>query len=120
MALLSLISEIFQGPTIAGVVGELVMLMVPVWIAVIVGILVGWAWKPKWANLGKELLDGSIESPPVSPSSSLASRSSIPSFNPLKFQLPSYISWISDDGAEKNFSLPPASVSESRFFWLPP
>lgn len=120
MALLSLISEIFQRPTIAGVLGELVTLMAPVWIAVIVGVLVGWAWKPKWANLGMELLDGSKESSPVSTASSSTFASSIPSFNPLKMQLPTCISWISDVGAEKGtLSLPPTAVPESRFVWFP-
>ncbi|KAK4795301.1 hypothetical protein SAY86_013295 [Trapa natans] len=113
MALFSLIYEVFQRPTISGVVGELVMLMVPVWIAVIVGILVGWAWKPKWAYLGKELLDGSIESRQVFPSSHSASKSSILSFNPMKLQFPSYIPWISDDGAKEDFSVPPTAFSES-------
>ncbi|KAK4770713.1 hypothetical protein SAY87_031245 [Trapa incisa] len=113
MALLSLIYEIFQRPTIEGVMGELVMLMVPVWIAVIVGILVGWAWKPKWAHLGKELLDEPVESSAVSPSAHSTSKSSLSNFNPLKLQFPSYIPWISDDGAKENFSVPPTAVSES-------
>ncbi|KAK4761495.1 hypothetical protein SAY87_029379 [Trapa incisa] len=108
MAMLSLISDILQRPTIVGVLSELVALMAPVWIAMVVGVLVGWAWKPKWANLGKDLLDGSKES---SPASRLAS--SIPSFNPLKLQFPTCIPWISDAGAEKvNLSVPPTAVPE--------
>ncbi|KAK4748714.1 hypothetical protein SAY87_015300 [Trapa incisa] len=110
MALMSLISDILRRPTIAGVLGGLVTLMAPVWIAVVVGVLVGWAWKPKWANFGKELLNGSNESS----SASTALASSIPSFNTLKLQLPTRIPWISDDGAEKgNLSVPPTSVPES-------
>ncbi|PKI64389.1 hypothetical protein CRG98_015249, partial [Punica granatum] len=114
MALSSLISEILQRPTIGGVLAELVTLMAPVWVAVVVGVLVGWAWKPKWANLGKDLLDGSKESSPVSPSCSSSGTSSMPSFSSFKLQLPACIPWISDDGAGKeNLSVPPTTVSES-------
>ncbi|KAJ7952220.1 StAR-related lipid transfer protein like [Quillaja saponaria] len=60
MALLSVLLGILQRPTILDVLRELIMFMAPVWIAVILGVLVGWAWKPKWANLGRDLLNCSV------------------------------------------------------------
>lgn len=147
MGLVSAMFEILQRPTIAGVVGELMMFMAPLWIAVIVGVLVGWSWRPKWADLGRELLVSSVSStaaaaaatmmttmvaessspPPSSDDTPAATSSSssssedkdsqslidfslIPSFNSLKLQLPSCISWISDDGLAKD-----SSLTECRF-----
>jgi hypothetical protein len=31
------------------ILGNLVTFIAPLWIAVIFGVVVGWAWKPKWA-----------------------------------------------------------------------
>ncbi|CAA6666663.1 unnamed protein product [Spirodela intermedia] len=41
--------EALRQPTIGGVVAELVLFSVPVWLALFVGLLVGWAWRPRWA-----------------------------------------------------------------------
>lgn len=49
--------EILQRPTVGDVVVELMLFLGPVWIAVLVGLVVGWAWKPRWANLGREKSD---------------------------------------------------------------
>lgn len=51
MGLVAALVEILQRPSIGEVILELGMFMAPIWIAVVVGVLVGWAWKPKWANL---------------------------------------------------------------------
>ncbi|XP_058085885.1 uncharacterized protein LOC131233256 isoform X2 [Magnolia sinica] len=37
---------------------ELVLFFGPLWIAVLIGVLIGWAWKPRWAYLGKYESDG--------------------------------------------------------------
>lgn len=111
MALISILSEILQRPTIWGVLGELMLFVAPVWIAVIVGVLVGWAWKPKWANLGKDFFDcpkgNSLES--LMPS--CLGRSLVPSLNSSKLQLTSFISSVANDGAEKEASAVPPTMS---------
>ncbi|KDP25225.1 hypothetical protein JCGZ_20381 [Jatropha curcas] len=110
MALWSILLDILNRPTIGDIVAELVMFMAPLWIAVIIGVLVGWAWKPKWANLGRELLDSSVNKDSANTVPSPAS-SSIPTLNSLKFQLPSCISWIADDGIQKDSPPAPPSLS---------
>ncbi|XVF10282.1 hypothetical protein REPUB_Repub07fG0169300 [Reevesia pubescens] len=112
MGLVSVFLEILKKPSIGDVLSELMMFIAPLWVAVIVGVLVGWAWKPKWANLGREMLadcSGSNGSTPASSESSSTGFGSISSLNLIKFQFPSCISWITDDGAQKDSfsSLPP-------------
>lgn len=123
MAVVSVLLEIFRRPTIVEVLGELVFFIVPLWIAVFVGVLVGWAWKPKWANLvGRDIADYSVSKQETSSSSSSSSLlTSSMCFGSLlglnKFQLPSCIPWISDYGVqEKVLSLPaPVNSSDIRF-----
>lgn len=108
MALLSILAEILGRPRIVDVLGELMILIAPLWIAVIVGVLVGWTWKPKWANLGRDS---------KSTSTSFSLLGSIPSFNSLNFQMPSCILSSFDGKDEKETSSPPSSpVSDSRLF----
>ena len=52
----SVLSEILQRPTIVDVLNEFMMLIVPLWVVVFVGVLVGWAWKPKWTNVCPKIL----------------------------------------------------------------
>ncbi|KAB1207758.1 StAR-related lipid transfer protein 7, mitochondrial [Morella rubra] len=79
------------------VLSELMIFIVPLWLACIVGVLVGWAWRPKWAqNLGN--YSASKDASPVSPTKALSTCfTSILSLSPLKFQLPSCVSWIAED-----------------------
>lgn len=118
MALISVLLEILQRPSIGDVLAELVMFSGPLWIAVIVGLVIGWAWKPKWANLGRQELDGSMSPPsflPGSISEGSFGFASIPSLSSFKPQLPSCISWISNDGEEKGtFSAPPTVNHDCR------
>ncbi|GAB2274239.1 hypothetical protein Dimus_009005 [Dionaea muscipula] len=53
MALLWMPLEVLRRPTttVWDVLMEMTILMLPLWLAVFVGVVVGWAWKPKWANL---------------------------------------------------------------------
>ncbi|KAL2600921.1 hypothetical protein AAZX31_10G162300 [Glycine max] len=49
--------RIFQIPTsLMDIITDLAMFITPLWIAVIVGVVVGWAWKPKWAFHPKDAL----------------------------------------------------------------
>ncbi|KAM7280210.1 hypothetical protein ACFE04_007344 [Oxalis oulophora] len=107
MALCSIIMEVLNKPTIWGVLSELMMLMTPLWIAVTTGVLVGWAWKPNWANnLRLDKIDSSSgnTSVVVSKESCLGS---IASLNFFKFQLP----WCSTDATNKD-SLPVSPPSD--------
>ncbi|XP_047065337.1 uncharacterized protein LOC124673266 [Lolium rigidum] len=47
--LADLLAEVFREPTLAGVCRELATLAAPLWLAALVGLLVGWAWRPRWA-----------------------------------------------------------------------
>ncbi|KAJ9173807.1 hypothetical protein P3X46_016908 [Hevea brasiliensis] len=109
MAVWSILLEILKRPTFGDVVIELVMFMIPLWIAVIVGVLVGWAWKPKWANLGRVMFDSSVSKDSATTVASPASLS-ISTLNSLKFQLPSFISWVANDGIQKDSSSAPPSL----------
>ncbi|GAB4858109.1 hypothetical protein Ancab_016011 [Ancistrocladus abbreviatus] len=69
MALVSMLSAILKRPTLWDVVMELMIFVVPLWIAVAVGVVVGWAWRPKWINLSREF---SCDSDSPSSSSSVS------------------------------------------------
>lgn len=122
--MVSVFLDIFRRPTILEVLGELVLFIAPLWVAVFVGVLVGWAWKPKWASMaGREVSDCSESKKDASSSSSSPQISStlpligsIPSLNSMRLQLPTYISWISDDGVQQQnvASLPPP-LNSSEF-----
>ncbi|GMJ14999.1 membrane related protein CP5 [Hibiscus trionum] len=123
MALVSVFLEILRKPTIGDVLSELMFFIAPLCGAVIVGVLVGWAWKPKWANIGREILidsSGSKDSAPAPSDSSSSSFGFISSLNSIKSQFPSCNSWISDDGAQKgSFALPPTLDSNSSSSQIP-
>jgi len=118
MALGSVLLEILQRPTIGDVLSEILIFVIPLWVAVAVGVLVGWAWKPNWAsNLSREiLLDSKVskEAKKEGEFSATTRSSVIPSFNILKFQLPSCVSWVADDGGfqKDSLSVPPTLNSE--------
>ncbi|THU73105.1 hypothetical protein C4D60_Mb04t19290 [Musa balbisiana] len=44
------LTEVLRKPTMGGVVAELAILAAPLWIAALVGLLLGWAWRPRWAT----------------------------------------------------------------------
>ncbi|KAK8968582.1 hypothetical protein KSP40_PGU022490 [Platanthera guangdongensis] len=49
--ILDALSEILRKPAIGDIVSELTLFSAPLWVAVFVGVgvVVGWAWKPRWA-----------------------------------------------------------------------
>ncbi|WOL04339.1 hypothetical protein Cni_G13060 [Canna indica] len=47
--ILNALLEVLRKPTMADVVAELAILAAPLWIAALVGLLLGWAWRPRWA-----------------------------------------------------------------------
>lgn len=45
------IYQIFRKPALVETFVDIVMCLVPIWLAVMIGLLVGWSWKPRWAGL---------------------------------------------------------------------
>eukprot|EP01018_Ginkgo_biloba_P010598 Gb_26664 [translate_table: standard] len=43
--------QIFRKPAVLETFLDVVMCVVPIWLAVMIGLIVGWSWKPKWAGL---------------------------------------------------------------------
>lgn len=89
---------------------DVVLFLVPVWIAFLVGVVIGWAWKPKWASLGRIELSCSVLRPsdssfPFLPSKSVMSPlkgfGSDPCLNSFKVQWPSFEFRNLDDAATK-------------------
>ncbi|CAK9141582.1 unnamed protein product [Ilex paraguariensis] len=64
MALIETFFEILKRPTIGAIIAELMMFLGPLGIAFLLGIMVGWAWKPRWASLGNCKFDFSTPSSP--------------------------------------------------------
>ncbi|KAA8533532.1 hypothetical protein F0562_031034 [Nyssa sinensis] len=71
----------------------------PVWIAFLVGIMVGWAWKPRWASLGNSFKLNC--SAPSSPTTLISSPLKGMGWNSFKFQIPTFGSCVMDNGADK-------------------
>eukprot|EP00252_Welwitschia_mirabilis_P011343 TRINITY_DN254_c0_g2_i1.p1 TRINITY_DN254_c0_g2~~TRINITY_DN254_c0_g2_i1.p1 ORF type:complete len:433 (+),score=49.99 TRINITY_DN254_c0_g2_i1:404-1702(+) len=42
--------RMFKSPEMVKTLVDLVMSVVPVWLAVMIGLIVGWAWRPRWAG----------------------------------------------------------------------
>lgn len=78
----------------------MIQLLGPVWVAFLLGIMVGWAWKPRWATLGNCKFDFSA---PSSPSSALIPPpiNSTSSSDSCKVGTASDASSVMDNGLEK-------------------
>lgn len=103
--------ETSETDTAGGVLTEIMVFLGAVWIAFIFGVVVGWAWKPKWVSVERDSKLGKLgslstckaTSPwPSSPSSSISSPSkgfgSLFRINSLKLH-PSFCdSWVIHSG----------------------
>ncbi|XVE58272.1 hypothetical protein DITRI_Ditri04bG0157200 [Diplodiscus trichospermus] len=98
---------------------ETVLYLGPLWIAFLVGIVVSWAWKPKWARHGAQKLSCAVSksldlslpsSPSKSPMSPLKSFGSAPCLNSLKTQSQTCESWVITKGTHGK--TPSVSLSE--------
>jgi hypothetical protein len=47
--ILNCLIEILKKPAIGEIFSELAIFFTPLWIALAVGLFVGWAWRPNWA-----------------------------------------------------------------------
>lgn len=117
--ILDALAEILRKPTVVGVVSELMLFCAPLWLAVFVGLLLGWAWRPGWAAhlVGGDERQMEDNESQLSSSPSEATEGSglglgFPSFHSLKAQLPSCVtSLIADESAEKVKDLLPIRYS---------
>jgi hypothetical protein len=46
---LSAVARVLEQPTVWGAAWEMAVLAGPLWAAALVGLLLGWAWRPRWA-----------------------------------------------------------------------
>lgn len=109
--------ELLENSTVVGMFTEIFMFPGPIWLAFFIGIVVGWAWKPRWASFGGEKIACSLVKSldiciPSSPSkavmSSLKSYASSPCLQALKLQSPNSETLVVDEGMVKK---PPSSSS---------
>ncbi|KAI4307027.1 hypothetical protein L6164_030262 [Bauhinia variegata] len=106
-----------ENPTIFGVCTGMITFLGPIWLAFFVGVVVGWAWRPKWASVGREKLTGSLAKSMdlCSPSSSyraimspLKGLTSSPCFDSIKLKSPSPESYPVNKGmGKKPLASPP-------------
>nr|GMC97854.1 StAR-related lipid transfer protein 7, mitochondrial [Ipomoea batatas] len=106
MVLVSALLGILQKPTIGDVIIEMMLFMAPVWIAIVVGVLVGWSWRPSWANLSgvKDCFDSTLSSSSKTFSSRISLQNVLTGLTSMKSQLPSCVS--SNSEAEQETSAP--------------
>ncbi|XVE64487.1 hypothetical protein DITRI_Ditri07aG0104700 [Diplodiscus trichospermus] len=101
---------------------DMILYLGPLWTAFLVGIIIGWAWKPKWASQEKQKLVSAVSKPLVlslpslpsnSPMSRLKSFGSAPCLNSLKIQSQACESWVSNNGTHEKS--PSVSLSLSQY-----
>uniref|UniRef100_A0A7N0UGD7 START domain-containing protein n=1 Tax=Kalanchoe fedtschenkoi TaxID=63787 RepID=A0A7N0UGD7_KALFE len=93
MALLSILMDLLWKPSFLEVLADLVLLLGPLSVAVVAGVLLGWSWRPDWVNSDRPA--NSDKQEPLPPSGIWH----VPSIKSIKLQLPSCISWTSEDAA---------------------
>ncbi|KAK1303423.1 hypothetical protein QJS10_CPB11g00560 [Acorus calamus] len=87
----SVLFEILNKPSFGDVLGELALISVPVWVAILVGLLVGWAWKPKWATTlvgGDDIGDPTVTQAPAPAEEASSGFGLMSGFSSLKSQWP--------------------------------
>ncbi|XP_076936784.1 uncharacterized protein LOC143604076 [Bidens hawaiensis] len=101
MAVVEALLTILQGPSLWYALPDLMVFVAPLWFAVLFGVLVGWLWRPTWAN-------SAINNLPIPTINnnypSMDFVSSIPSFNSFKSQLPSCLFAGSGNGSVQDDS----------------
>lgn len=43
--------EFFTNPTITETFVDILLCAVPIWLAVMIGLVIGWSWRPRWTGL---------------------------------------------------------------------
>nr|GLL27463.1 uncharacterized protein LOC109179992 [Ipomoea trifida] len=108
MVLVSALLGILQKPTIGDVIIEMMLFMAPIWIAIVVGVLVGWSWRPSWASLSgvKDCFDSTLSSSSKTFSSRISLQNVLTGLTSMKSQLPSCVSWNSEAEQETSAPIP--------------
>ncbi|OIW22030.1 hypothetical protein TanjilG_30303 [Lupinus angustifolius] len=121
MALPNPFHDMLENPTILGVFSGMTMFLGHIWLAFLIGLIVGWLWKPKWACVGKEKLTSSLaksldfcsqssSSPSKNVFSPLKGYSSSPCLNSIKMQSPNPQTLVVNKGVDKKASPSSSSV----------
>ncbi|XP_020572201.1 uncharacterized protein LOC110019026 [Phalaenopsis equestris] len=96
--ILDALIEILRKPTIGDMVSELTLFAAPLWLAVFVGLVVGWVWRPRWAaGLVGEGEGCSCVDHPVKPmlnSHGSRLKLALPSLDSLRDQIPSRLTFL--------------------------
>ncbi|KAK1419191.1 hypothetical protein QVD17_28353 [Tagetes erecta] len=77
MGLIGVLSNVLKGANLFNLLPDVMMFIAPIWVGVVLGVLIGWIWRPNWAI-------SAIKNFTISQNK----YSSIPSLNLLKCQLP--------------------------------
>lgn len=110
----SLLLGTAEAPTAYDLGFKILMIIARLWVGIIVGVLLGWIWKPKWADFGRNLFNSKKLKDNFPSSSCFVG--SISSLNSFKFQLPRCLNLTSNCGDEKEvLAHPPTTASISRF-----
>jgi len=133
MALIEALYEVLENPSsMLGVCTEMVGLLGPLWVAFLIGLVLGWSWKPKWVTRESDkltccvskILDSSLPSSPCrSLMSPLKTFGSFSQWN--SFMLRSSTcdaSWVVDNNnnlVHQNLSpVPPTEYEDCRYLPL--
>ncbi|KAF5450511.1 hypothetical protein F2P56_030853 [Juglans regia] len=60
MALIDALYDVLERPTMIGLWTGMMFFLGPLCVAFVIGVIVGWAWKPKWATMERENLSCSV------------------------------------------------------------
>lgn len=119
MSLVQSFYDMFENPSILGVCTGMLLFLGPIWVAFLAGVVIGWAWKPKWASLRREELSCSLaKSFDWCSASSSPSKSAFSSLKGSELQSPNPEPLLLDKGMNKRpSSSPPTEYdSSSRYF----
>eukprot|EP00268_Persea_americana_P031491 TRINITY_DN3068_c0_g2_i3.p1 TRINITY_DN3068_c0_g2~~TRINITY_DN3068_c0_g2_i3.p1 ORF type:complete len:417 (-),score=75.64 TRINITY_DN3068_c0_g2_i3:340-1590(-) len=102
---------------------DVVFYLGAIWAAVVIGVLVGWTWKPRWANLDRRKLGFAVESEGSSRLEGLGLSSLgfsfVPSFHSMKAQWPqNLVGWVWEDRVDKERFERGEADSECRASWV--
>ncbi|PRQ60577.1 putative START-like domain-containing protein [Rosa chinensis] len=95
---------------------DFVVFLGPLWTAFLIGIVIGWAWKPKWATFGQGKLGSSVSkvldsSMPTSPARSVMSPP-LKGFSSAPCLFQGYEAWFINHAVQKRLSPSPIEFDD--------
>ncbi|XP_042376245.1 uncharacterized protein LOC121969964 isoform X1 [Zingiber officinale] len=105
--ILETLLEVIRQPTAADVAAELAVFVAPFWIAVVTGLLLGWAWRPQWASglVSAERHDSPSQLPPLPEPSASSTSSAADTANTMADEKSSDKPVVTDEDVEHLFRL---------------